>query len=143
MPNITPVPTSRDMWRAYTFAPSATPLTFAVLTQAFGVPLSAGWIMAAFVASYVVAGVIGMPIAFFLRHIDQLNAWTIHAAAFAWGVLWLLFCLVVSAYVVLAIGGSIQSFPMLVALTFCLMVPPVVLSGTVFWWLLKTQCRLA
>ena len=54
MPNISPVPTTQDMWRAYLFAPAVTPLTFVVMTQAIGLSLPAGVVVAGFFASYLV-----------------------------------------------------------------------------------------
>lgn len=125
------------MWRAYLFAPAVTPLSFIVITQAFGISLPAAAVVGGFIASYLVAGVLGMPIAFVLRRVGQLNALTIHGAAFAWGVLWSMFCMVAGVYTIVAIDGSISSLPLFVATILGLMVPPVVLAGTAFWGLLK------
>ncbi|MFO1064981.1 MAG: hypothetical protein U0892_14045 [Pirellulales bacterium] len=139
MSNMTPVPNSLEMWKAYLVAPAATPLSFLLITQAFNISLPPIAIVIAFCASYVVAGVIGMPIAFTLRRLGHLNAWTIHGAAFVWGMLWSLFCLVAGIYIVIAIDGSISSMPLLVATIFGLMVPPVLLAATAFWGLLKQR----
>jgi F0F1-type ATP synthase assembly protein I len=90
-----------------------------------------------FFACYLVAGLIGMPIAFLLRRNNLLNVWTIHGAALAWGMLWSFVCTVAAIYVVAAIGGDIQSLPLTVGWFIVLMVPPVVLAGTAFWLLIK------
>lgn len=119
------------------FAPAVAPLSFMLMTQAIGVSMPAMAIVIGFCASYLVAGAIGMPIAFLLRRIGHLNVWTIHGAAFAWGVLWSLLCVIAGVYTVIAIDGSISSLPLMVAWTFGLMVPPVVLAGTAFWGFLK------
>lgn len=137
MPNLSPVPTTKDMWNAYLFAPAVTPLSFMVLTQAFGISLPAAAVVGGFCASYVVAGVLGMPIAIVLRRVGQLNALTIHGAAFAWSVLWSILCMIAGVYTIVAIDGSISSLPLFAATISGLMVPPVVLAGTVFWGLLK------
>ena len=137
MPNLTPVPSNHDLWRAYALAPAVTPLTFIAIVTISGVTLPGYVIALGFVACYVVAGLIGMPIAFSLRRKDSLNALTIHGAALAWGVIWALFCTFAAIYVVTAIGGSIQSLPMTIAWFSALMVPPVVLAGTAFWLLVK------
>lgn len=125
------------MWRAYAIAPAVTPVAFIWLISLVGVTLPANVIAIGFFACYLVAGAIGMPIAFLLRRNNSLNAWTIHGAALAWGTLWSLFCTMAAIYVVAAIGGDIQSLPLLAGLFLALMVPPVVLAGTAFWVLIK------
>lgn len=137
MPNLSPVPSNHNMWRAYAIAPAVTPLTFIAIVSIGGVTLPANVIAMGFVTCYLVAGLIGMPIAFSLRRRDSLNALTIHSAALAWGMIWALFCTFAAISVVAAIGGSIQSLPLTTALFSALMVPPVVLAGTAFWLLVK------
>lgn len=110
-----------------------------VMIQAVGISLPSVAIVIGFCASYLVAGSIGMPIAFFLRRFGHLNFWTIHGAALAWGVLWSFLCMIAVVYTVIAIDGSISSLPLMVAWNFGLMIPPVVLAGTAFWGLLKRQ----
>ena len=137
MSNLTPTPSNFDMWRAYAIAPAVTPIAFLAIVSVGGVTMPANFIASAFLVCYLVAGLLGMPIAFWLRRRKSLSAWTIHGAALAWGVLWSLFCTVSAVYVVVAIGGSIDSLPLTTAWFFALMVPPVVLAGTAFWLLLK------
>lgn len=112
-------------------------MTFLGLVSLAGVTLSANIIVLAFCACYLVAGFIGMPIAFLLRRNNSLNAWTIHGAALTWGILWSLLCTVVATYVAVVIGADIQSLPLTIGWFMALMVPPVVLAGTAFWLLLK------
>ena len=137
MANLTPVPSNLAMWRAYAIAPAVTPLSFIALVFVGGVMLPANVIATGFLACYLVAGLIGMPIAFVLRRKNSLNALTIHSAALAWGLIWALFCTFVAVYVIAAIGGSIQSLPLTTVWFSALMVPPVVLAGTAFWLLVK------
>ena len=137
MPNLTPAPSNHDMWRAYAIAPAVTPLTFITIVSIGDVTLPANVIAMGFLTCYLVAGLIGMPIAFSLRRRNSLNAFTIHSAALAWGMMWALFCTFVAIYVVATIGGSIQSLPLTTAWFSALMVPPVVLAGTAFWLLVK------
>ncbi len=137
MSNPTPVPSTHAMWRAYAIAPSVTPITFIAIVSLVGVTLPANAIAMGFFACYLVAGFIGMPIAFSLRRLNSLNVCTIHGAALIWGILWSLFCTVSAIYVVAATDGSIQSLPMTVGWFIAVMVPPVVLAGTAFWLLVK------
>ncbi|WP_442511142.1 hypothetical protein SH528x_002809 [Novipirellula sp. SH528] len=137
MANLVPTPSNYEMWRAYAIAPAVTPIVFVTILSIAGAAFSLPFIAAAFLVCYLVAGLVGMPIAFFLRRRNELNARTIHGAALLWGMLWSLFCEVVAISVVGAIGGSIASLPMTTAYIFALMVPPVTLSGTAFWILLK------
>jgi hypothetical protein len=137
MSNLVFAPSPQDMWRAYAIAPAVTPVTFIAVMSLVGVTLPANVIAFGFFACYLVAGLIGMPIAFLLRCRNALNGWTIHGAALAWGILWSLFCSVAAVYVAIAIGADIQSLPMTVGWFLLLMVPPVVLAGTAFWLLIK------
>ncbi len=137
MPNLTPVPSTHDLWRAYAIAPAVTPLTFIAIASIGGVTLPGNVIALGFITCYVVAGLIGMPIAFSLRRKNSLNALTIHGAALAWGVIWAIFCTFAAIYVVAAIGGTIESLPMTSVWFSALMVPPVILAGTAFWLLVK------
>jgi hypothetical protein len=112
-------------------------MTFMAIVSLLGVTLPANAIAVGSFACYLVAGLIGMPIAFSLRRMNSLNAWTIHGAALTWGILWSLFCTVAAIYVVVAIDGSIESLPLTIGWFLALMVPPVVLAGTAFWLLIK------
>lgn len=136
MTNLCPEPSNGIMWRAYAVAPIATPVAFIVLLSFVGVVLPLPAIAAVTVTCYVVAGLIGMPIAFLLRRLDALNAFTIHGAAFCWGVLSSIACTAVVISVGAAIGGTWNE-RQLITLHFSVIVPPVVLSGTAFWFLLR------
>jgi hypothetical protein len=91
------------------------------------------------VACYVVAGTIGMPIAFFLRNRGQLNGYTIHAAALACSIL---FC---GAIALLSIGEAPQQAQVFMGYLLgfgylmCGVAPPVLLSGTAFWLLVRKR----
>ena len=63
MSNLVFVPSPHDMWRAYAIAPSVTPVTFIAVVSFGGVTLPANVIAMGFFACYLVAGLIGMPIA--------------------------------------------------------------------------------
>jgi hypothetical protein len=137
MANLVPAPSNHEMWRAYTIAPAVTPVTFIAIVFVAGVAIPLTIVAVGFLVCYLVAGLIGMPIAFALRRRNALNAWTIHASALLWGILWSILCLIVAIYIVVAIGGSIHSLPLTAVYVFALMIPPVVLSGSAFWLLLK------
>ena len=92
------------------------------------------------IASYIVAGVIGMPIAFGLRRKSRLNGYTIHAAAFAWSLLVSLTVGVPAAIYSGALWHQILLAPLLLLLVIA---PPVLLSGTSFWWLAKRNGGLS
>ncbi len=136
MANLNPAPSNHAMWRAYTFAPAVTPIVFVVLLAIMGIVVPVPAIAAVIVICYLVAGLIGMPIAFLLRRRNALNAGTIHGAAFCWGVLSTVACAATMISVAAAIGGTWDTVPLL-ALYFVVIVPPVVLSGTAFWLLLR------
>ena len=137
MSSLTPAPSIYDMWRAYALAPAVTPLTFLAILAIGGGSLPANVIALGFAACYLVAALIGMPIAFWLRRRGSLNALAIHGAALTWGLIWAFFCTFAAVYVVAAIGGSIHSLPLTIVWFSAFMIPPVVLAGTAFWLLLK------
>lgn len=137
MANLNPVPSNRDMWRAYAFAPAVTPLAFVALLAVVGIVLPVLVVTAGTVVCYLVAGLIGMPIAFFLRRRNGLNGYTIHGAAFCWGVLSSTISALGSICVAAAIGGTWDAVPLVVAYFSAAIVPPVALSGTAFWLLLR------
>ena len=83
------------------------------------------------VSSYLVAGVIGMPIAFYLRRINALNGYSIHGTAFCWAILFSVICGVA------VIGGNWSELPLLGCYFGAGVVPPVSLSGTTFWLLVR------
>jgi len=125
------------MWRAYAIAPAVPPVAFIAIVFVAGGTLPANAVGIGFLACYLVAGLIGMPIAFSLRRRNLLNAWTIHGAAFTWGMLWSISCTVAAIYTTVAIGGSVQSLTLTIAWFIAFLVPPIVFAGTAFWLLLK------
>lgn len=137
MANLDSAPSSLTMWRAYAFAPAVTPIVFIALLTVMGVVLPVTVIAAGIVICYLVAGLIGMPIAFFLRRRNALNGYTIHGAAFCWGMLSSVASAAAAISVAAAIGGTWEAVPLVVAGFSAIIVPPVVLSGTAFWLLLR------
>jgi hypothetical protein len=81
--------------------------------------------------SYLVAGVIGMPIAFYLRRANALNGYTIHGAALCFAILLSVICAV--AFV----GGKWNDLPVAVCYVAAGVIPPVLLSATAFWLLVR------
>ena len=143
-------PSNRSLWWAYLFAPAVAPLVFVLIVFAagflstwFGADVNEASMLVlpvlaltvGLVSCYLVAGMIGMPIAFYLRRKDALNAYSIHLSAFCWAALFTTAC--AWSFV----GGSWKELP----LAFCYVgvgvIPSVLLSGTAFWWLVKFFMR--
>lgn len=145
----------RPLWKAYALAPAVAPISFVAILfmigaicYAFDVKINpASFLVLPLVAMtagtivcYLVAGCIGMPIAFHLRKRGRLNGYTIHAAAFGW-----------SLFVSLAIGVPAAVFsgapwyqvPLAPLLLLAAVAPPVLLSGTSFWWLVRKNGGLS
>jgi hypothetical protein len=95
-------PSNRAMWKAYLWSPSVAPIAFVALVLLIGIvgevfgmevnpasmpvlPVLA--LTVGVVSCYVVAGMIGMPIAFYLRRVNALNVYSIHGAALGWAVI--------------------------------------------------------
>ena len=140
------LPSNRTLWRAYFWAPAVAPIAFVVLVILVGLVapylgveinpasmllLPAIALTVGVVSCYFVAGVIGMPIAFFLRRIHSLNGYSIHGAAFCWAVLFASVCAVVM------VGGNLDEMPLALCYFGLGVIPPVLLSGTAFWLLLR------
>ncbi len=140
---------SRSLWNAYLLAPAAAPTSFVALLfvvgagcVAFGVEINPASFLvlpvvamtAGMIICYLVAGCLGMPIAFHLQKRDNLNGYTIHAAAFGWS---LLLSLVVGLTAAIFGGAPWHQIPLAILLLLLLVAPPVLMSGTVFWWLVK------
>ena len=87
------------------------------------------------VSCYLVAGVIGMPIAFYLRRANALNGYSIHGEALCWAMLFSAIRVVVG-----------RRKPERIAARTCYfgagVVPPILLSATVFWLLVRRFSRL-
>jgi hypothetical protein len=140
------VPSNRALWWAYFWAPAVAPLAFVAMVllvgflgEYFGFEVNPASMLVlpvialtlGTVCCYFVAGVIGMPIAFYLRRIHSLNGYTIHAAAFLWAALFASFCAVVM------VGGSWNELPVALCYFGFGVIPPVLLAGTAFWLLLR------
>ena len=143
-------PTNRAMWRAYFYAPAVAPLAFVAIVfiagylsvvlggevnEASMLVLPSIALTVGVVACYLVAGFIGMPIAFFLRRIDSLNAFSIHAAAFGWALFFTTIC------AVFLVGGKWNELPLAICYVGVGVIPSVLLSGTAFWLLLRFFSR--
>jgi hypothetical protein len=140
------LPSNRSLWWAYFWAPAVAPIAFVAMVllvgfvgEYFGFAVNPASILVLPVIAltlgtlscYFVAGVIGMPIAFYLRRIQSLNGYTIHGAAFCWAALFAFFCAVVM------VGGSWNELPLALCYFGFGVIPPVLLSGTAFWLLLR------
>lgn len=143
-------PSNRTMWKAYFWSPAVAPLAFIALVllvgivgSVFGLEVNpASMLILPFIAltvgvvsCYVVAGVIGMPIAFYLRRVDALNFYSIHGAALGWALLFTGCCAAVM------VGDNWGELPLALGYFGFGVVPPVLLSGTAFWLLLKHYSR--
>ena len=148
-PSRNTLPSNKTLWRAYLFAPAVAPLAFVVLLL---VVCAGGYLLnfeinpasvlvlpvvaltAGFVICYTVAGLIGMPIAFFLRNRNALNASTIHGAAFGWSVVFSVACMAVTAP---RADFPLQHFLVGLLVLMLVVAPPVLLSATAFWLLVR------
>jgi len=148
-------PDAKTLWWAYAIAPAVAPVIFAVIVFVVGliwhmvnpdvtgtpvgiVLLPIISLTVGVVASYFVAGVIGMPIAFFLRKREILNGYTIHFAALLWTFLFV--GLVSGALYAMAPPTRPRLADFLSSsLIFALLIAPsILLSATTFWWIV---CR--
>ncbi len=138
------------MWRAYFCAPIVAPLAFVAIVLVAGylsvvlggdvneasmIVLPAIALSVGVVSCYLVAGLIGMPIAFFLRRIDSLNAFSIHAAALGWALFFTTIC------AIYLVAGKWNELPLAMCYVGAGVVPSVLLSGTAFWLLLRFFSR--
>jgi hypothetical protein len=143
-------PSNRTLWRAFFWAPAVAPITFVGIVLLVGlfaprlgveintasiIVLPAIALTVGVLSSYIVAGAIGMPIAFYLRRIDSLNGYSIHGAAFCWGALFAGVCAAVM------VAGNWNELPLALCYFGLGVIPPVLLSGTAFWWLLRRFSR--
>ena len=145
-------PSGRVLWRAYLIAPCVAPLAFVLLlvillvvsgplnidvnpASVLILPVLA--LTVGVVVCYVVAGAIGMPIAFYLRNRGILNGYTIHGAALGWSIV---FC---GSIALLSIRNAPQQVPIVFAYLLCGVAPPVLLSASTFWLLVRKQCRVS
>lgn len=143
-------PSNRTLWMAYLFAPAVAPFAFVAivvlagfLSQVLGgdvneaamLILPALALTIGLVSCYLVAGLIGMPIAFYLRRVNSLNGYSIHGAAFCWAALFTSVC------AIYMVGGSWNELPFALCYVGVGVIPPVLLSGTAFWFLLRLFSR--
>lgn len=143
-------PSSRALWRAYFLAPAVAPIAFVVIVFLVGliapnlgadvnpasmIVLPVIALTVGFVSCYLIAGVFGMPIAFYLRRRRFLNGYSIHGAALGWAVLFSVFC----AFVM--VGSDQSEFPLALGYFGMGVIPPILLSGTAFWYLLNRFSR--
>jgi hypothetical protein len=127
---------------AYLFAPAVAPVSFVILVLAvivvaslFGVGINEASVailpivglVAGFFFSYLAAGVIGMPIVFLLRSHRALNGYSILVLAFFFTV----------AISMTTVGDDWSGLTMWIGFVGALVVPPVLLTGLVFWWLVR------
>lgn len=141
----------KSLWTAYFIAPAVAPISFVVtlflvcaIATAFQIEVNPASLLVlpllaltvGMVICYVVAGVIGMPIAFYLRKRNILNGYTIHGAAFCWSVL---FALVAGIPLSVFNGASWYVAPGFIS---CLTIPFVLLSATCFWLVLRRSGSL-
>jgi hypothetical protein len=148
-------PPTKVLWWAYAFAPAVAPILFAVVVFVVGsaylamnpedtgtpigvivIPLIS--LTVGVICSYFVAGVIGMPIAFFLRRRNSLNGYTIHGAALIWSiVLAVLLSIGIYAYTTPPRPAAVEFLLPSLGL-FVMLAPGILLSATIFWWMV---CR--
>jgi len=144
-------PSTRALWLAYFWAPAVAPISFVIIVLAVAVVAhsignevnEAGLVLLPAIAltvgvgsSYLVAGVIGMPIAFLLRRRHALSGYSIHGAALCWA---LLFSTIAS---IATVGDNWDSLPIWLCYVGAGVIPPVLLSGTAFWLLVRRYAKL-
>ena len=151
-------PDTKTLWCAYAIAPVVAPLLFAIAFFVIGIialrlnpdftGTPAGLILVPFLsmtvgvaASYFIAGVIGMPIAFYLRNREILNGYTIHSAAVLWALL-VVGGLSLATYLSRsAPRPSLAEFVWATLIFFVTITPCITLSATTFWWIVRHDIR--
>lgn len=88
-----------------------------------------------FVGSYFVALVIGMPIAFCLRRVNALNGYSINGFAFCAAMLLSVTCAIA------VVGDNRNALPLVLCYLTAGVVPPILLSASAFWLLVKRLSR--
>ena len=137
---------SKSLWLAYAFAPAVAPITFVVtlfllgaIATVFNIEVNPASFLVlpvlaltvGIVVCYVVAGAIGMPIAFYLRKRNALTGYTIHGAALCSAVF---FSVVAGIPMSLANGDRLYVGIFILA---CFTIPFVLLSATCFWLIVR------
>lgn len=152
------------LWLSYGIAPLVAPLLAAITVfvvgfsyqaahpedidlnpmSVFAVPIVL--LLVGVPASYGVAGLIGMPIAFWLRKRGRLNGFTVHAAALSWTAV-LGAALAVVAAIFGPEGDGLHSCLAILGAglgAFLMLAPFILLSATTFWLIgVRSKKRLA
>jgi len=136
------------VWLAYAIAPAIAPISFIVffvgvcaIAIAAGFQINSASLLifpivgfgCGVIVSYVVAGLIGMPIAFYLRRRNRLNFYSIQLAALLCSMF------VIAAMLMTFFGGSWREFSMITSALVVGITPPVFLAGTLFWMLVRRR----
>ncbi len=146
---------NRALWIAYLVSPAVAPVSFIVILFLLGgiftafkmdvnpasflvLPVVA--LTVGMVVCYLVAGIIGMPIAFYLRRRNALTGRSIHGAALGWSIF---VSVILGVPVAVAAGARWYHVPLAVGTLACLITPPVLLSATSFWFLLRRNGGLS
>ncbi len=139
-----------SLWWACAIAPLAAPVLFAMLFFIFGIvalaaspdhtgtPIAVLFVpalslTAGVVASYLAAGVFGMPMVLWLEKRKMLNGYTIHGAALACSMI----LITLSCGLLYALSprpGAIGQLVFFGAAVFVFTAPCVLASATTFWW---------
>ncbi len=143
------------LWKAYLLAPLVPPVVFTVALLLVGaiaastgsdinaasfLVLPALSLTLGVVVCYLLAAFIGMPIAFCLHHWGRLNGYTIHGLAVCFACV--LSGIFISNFAMKPFTSS--DYKLLLGLTIVvLVVPPVFLSGTAFWWIARRNGGLS
>ena len=143
---------SKRLWRAFRVAPVVAPVVFAVFVFVAGLlftdPKDPGTpigviaipvlsLTLGVVASYLVAGVFGMPIVFFLRNRGWLNGRGIHATAFLLAIVFCTLLEVTIYYVTTPPRPDLIEFLRPTLYIACTIIPCIMLSATMFWWMVR------
>jgi hypothetical protein len=147
-------PANKSLWLGYAIAPAVAPLVFAIVVFIVGmvwhmlnpdhtgtpigvilVPIFS--VTVGVVASYGVAGVIGMPIAFHLRKRKRLNGYTIHVAALLWSLAFTVFLTGTLYVMTQAPRPEPTTFIFSTLALFAMLTPCILLSATTFWLVVR------
>jgi hypothetical protein len=156
------MPSTRRLWIAYGIAPLVAPLVSAVTVFVVGMvylanhPEDTGTpigviafpvvlLVVGVPASYVVAGLIGMPIAFALRKRNSLNGYTVHGAALLWAALLGSGLAITGVFIAWLQFNALPNFIDFLGRAlamFLALAPFILLSATTFWLIGVRQPKL-
>jgi hypothetical protein len=158
-------PTTKRLWIAYGIAPLVAPLISAVTVfvtgmvylanhpEDTGTPIGVilvpiALLIAGVPASYAVAGLVGMPIAFWLRKRNRLNGYTVHGVALLLAAMLALVIAIGNALSARseAIAFGLLDFLQTMLAVFAAISPFILLSATAFWligvrWWKHSMCE--